>query len=44
VVLTDIKMPVMDGIEVLKRIKEIDPTPRSSSSPATATWIWPSAR
>ncbi len=25
VVLTDIKMPVMDGIEVLKRIKEIDP-------------------
>lgn len=25
VVLTDIKMPVMDGIEVLRRIKEIDP-------------------
>ena len=25
VVLTDIKMPVMDGIEVLKRIKDIDP-------------------
>jgi FixJ family two-component response regulator len=25
VVLTDIKMPVMDGIEVLKRIKELDP-------------------
>jgi len=26
IVLTDIKMPGMDGIEVLKRIKEIDPT------------------
>jgi FixJ family two-component response regulator len=25
VVLTDIKMPVMDGIEVLRRIKDIDP-------------------
>ncbi|MCK4469878.1 MAG: response regulator, partial [Desulfobacterales bacterium] len=25
IVLTDIKMPGMDGIEVLKRVKEIDP-------------------
>ena len=25
-VISDIKMPVMDGLEVLKKIKEIDPT------------------
>jgi len=42
IVLTDIKMPGMNGIEVLKQVKAIDHPPRSLSSPVTATWTWPS--
>ena len=42
-VITDVRMPDMDGIEVVRRLGEMKgSTPgRSSSSPATPTCPWP---
>jgi DNA-binding NtrC family response regulator len=44
VVVSDLKMPKMDGIQFLSQVRELSPAPCASCSRATPTWRRPSPR